>query len=45
MSLLDAARRLVRRLPGGIETNAQRFDVTPSTLRHQLAGTGAIGSV
>ncbi|WCM88826.1 phage regulatory CII family protein [Acidovorax sp. NCPPB 3576] len=40
MSLLDAARRLVRRLPGGIETNAQRFDVTPSTLRHQLAGTG-----
>lgn len=40
MSLLDAARRLVRRLPGGIETNAKRFDVTPTTLRHQLAGTG-----
>lgn len=40
MSLLDAARRLVRRLPGAIESNAVRFDVTPTTLRHQLAGTG-----
>lgn len=39
MSLLDSARRLVRRLPGGIESNAPRFDVTPTTLRHQLAGT------
>lgn len=40
MSLLDSARRLVRRIPGGIESNASRFDLTPSTLRHQLAGTG-----
>lgn len=40
MSLLDSARRLLRRLPGGIESNAPRFDVTPTTLRHQLAGTG-----
>lgn len=40
MGLLDSARRLVRRLPGAIETNAFRFDVTPTTLRHQLAGTG-----
>lgn len=40
MSLLDSARRLLRRLPGGIESNASRFDVTPTTLRHQLAGTG-----
>lgn len=40
MSLLDSSRRLVRRLPGAIEANATRFDVTPTTLRHQLAGTG-----
>lgn len=40
MSLLDAARRLVRRIPGGIKSNASRFDVTESTLQHQLSGFG-----
>lgn len=40
MSLLDAARRLVRRIPGGIESNAPRFGITPPTLNHQLAGSG-----
>jgi hypothetical protein len=41
MNLLDAARSLVRRFPGGIEAVAVRLDKNPSTLRHEVAGSDA----
>jgi hypothetical protein len=38
MNLLDAARRLAKAYPGGIEALAQRMGKSPATLRHELAG-------
>ncbi|MPM39264.1 hypothetical protein SDC9_85897 [bioreactor metagenome] len=39
MSSRDAARRLSSRMPGGIECTGPLMGVTPTTWRHQLAGT------
>ncbi|MDQ0040843.1 phage regulatory CII family protein [Variovorax boronicumulans] len=41
MNILDAARHLVRRFPGGIECLAIRLGKRPSTLRHEVAGSDA----
>jgi len=41
MNLLDAARHLVRRFPGGIECLAIRLGKRASTLRHEVAGSDA----
>lgn len=38
MNLLDAARRLAKGYPGGIDALAQRMGKAPDTLRHELAG-------
>lgn len=38
MNLLDAARRLAKAYPGGIDAMAQRLNKNPATLRHELAG-------
>lgn len=37
MNLLDAARRLAKDYPGGIEALAVRLGKNPTTLRHELA--------
>lgn len=37
MSVVDAARRLAQRMPGGIAAQADRLGKTATTLRHQLA--------
>lgn len=41
MNLLDAARSLARRIPGGIECLAIRLGKRPSSLRHELAASDA----
>jgi hypothetical protein len=41
MNILDAARHLVRRFPGGIECLAIRLGKRASTLRHEVAGSDA----
>lgn len=41
MNLLDAARHLARRFPGGVECLAVRLGKRPSTMRHELAGSDA----
>lgn len=38
MNLLDAARRLAKAYPGGIEALAPRLNKSPTTLRHEVAG-------
>lgn len=37
-NLLDAARRVAKSYPGGIDALAHRLDKHPATLRHELAG-------
>lgn len=39
MNTLDAARYLMRAYPGGAESLAPRLDKTPTTLRHEVAGS------
>lgn len=39
MNSLDAARYLMRAYPGGAESFAPRLDKTPTTLRHEVAGS------
>lgn len=38
MNLLDAARRLAKGYPGGIDALANRMHKSPTTLRHELSG-------
>lgn len=38
MNLHDAARRLAKAYPGGIDAMAQRLGKNPATLRHELSG-------
>lgn len=39
MNSLDAARYLMRAYPGGADALAPRLDKTPTTLRHEVAGS------
>lgn len=39
MNSLDAARYLMRAYPGGADSLAPRLDKTPTTLRHEVAGS------
>lgn len=41
MNLIDAARNLARRFPGGIEAVALRLGKRDSSMRHELAGSDA----
>jgi hypothetical protein len=41
MNLIDAARHLGRRFPGGLECLAVRLGKRDSTMRHELAGSDA----
>jgi hypothetical protein len=40
MNLLDAAYNLVRRYPGGAESLGPRLSKSPTTLNHEVLGTG-----
>lgn len=39
MNSLDAARYLMRAYPGGADALAPRLDKTPTTMRHEVAGS------